>query len=320
VEGGAIGATYHSGRLFFQEDRWELGGRIAGALRQELDGTGSTFTFTRALGELQYETPPIAGVLRPSLRGSAALNDNQRPDLRLESYMYAAMEAGIHLVFTPVPLIRSSVGGGVQRRLLYSLEPVSGSTFTSSYSVAQTRSFAEAFLEITFDPETLRRDRHHRLGFDARVFGPAEPPGQSALHLGGWYQKMFPFRWHELWVELNGMSRTGWVLFPEEASMSGPLRGPFGDQYARKFGALDLEFRYSLVRDVFKLGLFHNLVAYGAIDRTTDKEKLTLADAFGLGIHALLIDEFQLDAWFGVGWSTLGSFDRGAALQIRQAF
>jgi hypothetical protein len=320
VEGGAIGATWHSGHLFFQDDRWELGGRIAGALRQELEGQGSNFTFTRALGELQYQSPAIAGVLRPSLRASAALNDNQRADLGLESYMYATLEAGLHLVFTPVLLVRSSVGGGIQRRMLYSLDPVTGSTFDSSYSVFQTRAFAEALLELTFDPQTLRRDRHHRLGLDARVYGPPEPPGQSALHLGVWYQKMFPFAWNELWVEVNGMSRTGRVLFPEEASMSGPLRGPFGDQYARKFASLDLEFRYSLMRDVLKLGLFHNLVAYGAIDRTTDREKATLADALGLGFHALLIDEFQLDAWFGVGWSTLGSFDRGGALQIRQAF
>ena len=320
VEGGAIGATYHSGRLFFQDDRWELGGRIAGALRQELEGQGSTFTFTRALGELQYQFPPIAGVLRPSLTGSAALNDNQRADLRLESYMYATLDGGLHLVFTPVPLLRSSVGGGIQRRMLYDVQPVTGSTVPSSYSVFQTRSFAEATLELTFDPETLRRDRHHRLGFDAKVYGPPDPPGQSALHLGAWYQKMFGFGWNELWVEVNGMSRTGWILFPEEASMSGPLRGPFGDQYARKFASLDLEFRYSLLRDVFKLGLFHNLVAYGAIDRNTDRESATLADSLGLGIHALLIDEFQLDAWFGVGWSTLGTFDRGGALQIRQAF
>src|SRR4051812_15688216 len=54
VEGGALGATYHSGRLIFQDDRWEAGGRIAGALRQPLSGSGSTFTFTRALGEFGY--------------------------------------------------------------------------------------------------------------------------------------------------------------------------------------------------------------------------------------------------------------------------
>jgi len=98
------------------------------------------------------------------------------------------------------------------------------------------------------------------------------------------------------------------------------LRGPFGNEYARKYGGLQLEFRYSLLRDAFKLGIFHNLAGYGAIDRVTQNEKLTFANAVGLGLHALLIDEFQLDAWFGVGWSTKGLFDQGGALAIRQAF
>src|SRR5207245_7687426 len=43
VEGGAIGATWRSGRLLLPDDRWEVGGRVAGALRQKLDETGSTF-------------------------------------------------------------------------------------------------------------------------------------------------------------------------------------------------------------------------------------------------------------------------------------
>ena len=132
---------------------------------------------------------------------------------------------------------------------------------------------------------------------------------------------MFPFGWNELWVEMRGVSRTGFVLFPEEASIGGEvLRGPFGNEYARRYGGLQLEFRYSLLRDVFKLGIFHNAVGYGAIDRVTNKDKLTGANAVGLGIHALIIDEFQLDAWFGVGWSTTKTFDQGAALAIRQAF
>jgi hypothetical protein len=98
------------------------------------------------------------------------------------------------------------------------------------------------------------------------------------------------------------------------------LRGPFGDVYARRVGGLQVEYRYSLLRDAFKLGFFHNLAGYGAIDRATDKEKLAFANSVGLGIHALLIDEFQLDAWFGVGWSTERRFGTGAALAIRQAF
>jgi hypothetical protein len=132
---------------------------------------------------------------------------------------------------------------------------------------------------------------------------------------------MFPFGWNELWLEVRGMSRSGFVVFPEEASVGGDvLRGPFGDVYSRKYGGLQLEFRYSLLRDVFKLGIFHNVAGYRAIDRSDKDTSATFANAVGLGIHALIIDEFQLDAWFGVGWSTQNAFDKGAALAIRQAF
>ena len=322
VEGGAIGATYHSGRLILPDDRWEIGSRVAGALRQRLDGSGSTFAFTRAFGELRYDAPSFTGVLRPSLRGRADLTDRQRPDLQLESFKFATFEGGVYLVFAPLPHVRTALGGGIERRSLFSVDPVPGrSMFSSSYSFKHSRRFAEASLELTFDPENIRRDRHHQFGVDARVYGPPQEGQDSALHLAGWYQKMFAFGWNELWVETRGLSRTGFVLFPEENSVGGAvLRGPFGDVYARRVGGLQLEYRYSLLRDAFKLGVFHNLAGYGAIDRNTDKEKLRFANSVGLGIHALLIDEFQLDAWFGVGWSTEHRFGTGAALAIRQAF
>jgi len=322
VEGGAIGATYHGGRLIFQDDRWDLGGRVAGALRQELDGSGSSFAFTRALGEIRYDAPSFTGVLRPALRARAELTDRQRPDLQIESYRFATFEGGVHLVFAPVAYVKTSLGGGIERRSLFNVEPVPGrSAFDSAYSFRHTRRCAEAALEITFDPENIRRDRHHVLGVDGRVYGPPQDGQDSALHLAGWYQKMFPFGWNELWVEVRGLSRTGFILFPEENSIGGAvLRGPFGDEYARRVGGLQLEFRYSLLRDAFKLGVFHNVAGYGAIDRATNAEKLTFANSLGLGVHALIIDEFQLDAWFGAGWSTAHRFGTGAALAIRQAF
>jgi hypothetical protein len=257
------------------------------------------------------------------LRARAEISDRQRSDLHLESFMFATLDGGVYLVFLPIPQIRTSLGGGVERRLLYSLDPVAGQTpvFSSSTDIAQTRQYVEAALELTFDPESIRRDRHHRFGIDARVYGPPHTGEDGALHITGWYQKMFAFGWNELWVEMQAVSRTGFVLFPEETSIGSRfLRGPFGSEYARKAAGIQLEYRYSLLRDVFKIGLFHNLAAYGAIDRITEKDKLSYANAVGLGLHLLLIDEFQLDAWYGVGWNRAGAFDKGGALAIRQAF
>jgi len=324
VEGGAIGATYYSGRLLFPQDRWKVDGRIAGELRQKLDGSGSDFAFTRATGEVVYEAPPLAGVVRPSLRARAELSDRQRADLHLESFMFATLDGGAYLVFLPIPYIRTALGGGVERRILYSLEPVGGQIpfFPSFTDIAQTRQYVEAALELTFDPESIRRDRHHRFGLNARVYGPPHTGENGALHITGSYQKMFAFGWNELWLELRAVSRTGFVLFPEETSIGGNdfLRGPFGSVYARKAAGVQLEYRHSLLRDVFKIGLFSNGTTFGAIDRVTGKDKLSFANSVGLGLHLLLIDEFQLDAWYGVGWDRSGAFDKGGALAIRQAF
>jgi len=322
AEGGGLGATWHSGRLFFEDDRWQVGGRVAGALRQRLDGTGSDFAFTRALGEAEYDAPSIAGVVRPSLRASADLSDRQRPDLGLESFMFTTLDAAAQILFVPIPHLRASLAAGVERRLLYSVEPGPGALFGPSYRFAQTRQYGEASITLTFDPSSLRRDRHHLLSVEARAYAAPRAGEARTIHLSAAYQKMFSLGWNELWVEARGMSRTGSVLFPEEGSIGGDvLRGPFGAEYARRYAGLELEYRYSLVRDVFKIGVFHTLAAFGVVDRTTNlDDKLGLANAVGLGAHALIIDEFQLDAYFGVGWSTHAKFDTGAALAIRQAF
>jgi len=324
LEGGGLGATYHSGRLLFIEDRFQLGGRVAGALRQRLDQPQSYFTFTRALGEAEYDAPPIAGALRPSIRARVDLTDRQRPDLHLESFMFAKLEGGLQLLLVPNQRVRAWLGVGEERRLLFSAQsetnvaPIAG----LQYAVAQNRVYGEAGLSLCFDPESLRLDRRHQLELGARLYGPPGSNDDGALHLSASYQKIWARGWNELWVEARGMSRTGYLLFPEEESIGGGdlLRGPFGTEYTHRLVALDVEYRYSLLRDVFKLGIFHNAVLYGALDRVASTEAAAVADALGLGVHALLIDEFQLDAWFGVGWSTGGKFDKGAALAIRQAF
>jgi hypothetical protein len=324
LEGGGVGATYRSGRLLSPDDRWQLEGRIAGALRQPLDASGAYFTFTRAVGSAEYDAPPIAGVLRPSLNARFDVSDRQRPDLNLESYRFAAMEAAAKLLLVPDPHLRASAGAGAERRLLFYVAPKAGGVPVPGpqYSAAQTRLFAETELTLVFDPEALRRDRHHQIDLTARLYARPGDADQGALSLIGSWRKMWPQGWNEIWAEAYGFARSGYILFPEEQSIGDTelLRGPFGTQYARHVLGVDVEYRYSLMRDVFKLGLFNHAALYGEIDRVTNGEIAALADVVGLGVHALMIDEFQLDAWFGFGWTQRGLFDKGAALAIRQAF
>ena len=135
------------------------------------------------------------------------------------------------------------------------------------------------------------------------------------------YQRRFPFGWHELWWQARGTLLAGGVLFPDEESIGSHLHGPFGgSDFARKLASTGLEFRYSLLRDVIKLGFFYDQVFFGAIDRTADVASLKSAGAGGPALHLLLADEFQIDAYLAFGWKTDGAADYAPSLVLRQVF
>ena len=261
-------------------------------------------------------------MLRPSILGRADLFDRQRPDLRLESFRFSTLQGQVQLLLLPIPGIRASIGAGVERRLLFNTEPQTGTTpvqgpqysipsaFITGISGQFYRQFAltiagatiiSLVVSLTLSPAMCA------LLLKPRARGRRVPLWQWPIV--GFFSI---FNW--------GFERLAKKVYEESIGGGDLLRGPFGAVYARRLTGLDLEYRFSLLRDVFKLGIFHNAVGYGAIDRATNKDKLAGANAVGLSLHALIIDEFQLDAWFGVGWSTGGAFSTGAALAIRQAF
>ena len=111
------------------------------------------------------------------------------------------------------------------------------------------------------------------------------------------------------------------MLFPDEESIGNHLNGAFGgSDFARKIGSTGFEFRYSLLRDIFKIGVFYDQAIFGAIDRGDARWSVRTAGAGGPSFHLLLADEFQIDVWFGLGWKSDGSADFAPALALRQVF
>jgi hypothetical protein len=321
IEGGGLGLTYHGGGLLGADDRFNVGGRIAGAVVTKLDGTTSSPQFTRGIFDASYETPAIANIVRPSMHVGFDLSDRQRFDLRYESFQFAVLDVGAQALFQIMPGFTASIGTGVTRRILYDVRPQANVVpALPPFDLAQTRQYGELSTELIFDPSNLRRDQHHSLYLATRVYNRPHDNEEGEIFGLARYQKVFQLNWNELWLEARGISRSGFVIFPEEESLGGDLRGTFVNEYARKLVSLDLEYRYSLMRDIFKVGVFHNLAGYGAINRTTNGERLSLANAFGLGVHALILDAFQLDAYYGFGFASGGKTDHGAALYIRQAY
>src|SRR5207245_8395230 len=109
----------------------------------------------------------------------------------------------------------------------------------------------------------IRRDHHHQLALGARLYGSPHSGDEGALHLSASYQKLWHLGWNELSLEARGISRTGFVVFPEEESIGGGdfLRGPFGAEYTRRLVALGVRYRLSLVPGVLQCGLCHAALA-----------------------------------------------------------
>jgi len=276
---------------------------------------------TRVLAQGQWLSPPVlTESLRPAVTVRGDLLSLQPSDLPLDSFHQATFAASFDAsVFRPRAMVAAGVG--IERRFLLSLVKASGANpLIDETPRAQTRPYVEAIAEVVFNPGELRTDRKHLLDFEARAY-TGSASSDKALWLRGAYQRRFPFAWHELWWQARGTLRAGGVLFPDEESIGSHLHGPFAlSDFARKLASTGLEFRYSLLRDVIKLGFFCDQVLFGAIDRTANVQSLKSAGAGGPALHLLLLDEFQIDVYVAVGWKTDGAADYAPSLVLRQVF
>jgi len=322
LQGGGLGLQYHNGGLLLRDDRWLTEGLVALAQRERLDIPSTYLVLSRLTGGAHYFGPALGERVRPELGVRADLLDRQRSDLGLESFRYFRLDSSLDAQIVAGRGLTFTAGLGFERRILFDLQSAAPLIpLVANSPRAQSRGHGDLTMRLVLTPGELRRDRREQLDLGLRVYLRAAPDRPNTVAVRGRYQRVFMMGWNELWVEGLASVLAGDVLFPDEEPVGGDaLRGPFSDEAARKLGAIDIEFRYSLWRDVFKLGFFHNTAVFGHINRTDDTETPRVADSFGLGIHALIIDQFQLDSWFGFGFASDGRFSHGAALAIRQAF
>jgi len=330
LEGGGVGIGYQGADLLQADDRFHLEGRVAGGLRDKLDGSGSAPVYTHANADLGWDGPPFHGV-RPTLHLAAEDINRQRADLNLESVQGATLTANVMAKMWPGKFLWITAAGGLERRFLFDAQqkscppppfpqcPIPAGT---PLSVAETRPFGELAGGWVFNPEELRRDRKHELSLQSRVYFPALQATGTAVRTDIRYRKLFPIGWHELWLTGRGIWLSGDVLYTEEQSLGGEgMRSVFSSVFVRRMGALGAEFRYSLLRDLFKVGFWDNVAAYGSIDRNNNSaETRSGANAVGVSLHALFIDEFQFDFYYGIGFHSGYAFGSGAALQLSQAY
>ena len=99
------------------------------------------------------------------------------------------------------------------------------------------------------------------------------------------------------------------------------LRGVFGDDYYMdRVGSLALEYRLSLTRDLFKLGIFHEAAVWRETRDAGRRPPIRYGNSFGPSFHALVMDVMQVDIYYAVGFTSDRRDDNGFVLRLKKAF
>jgi hypothetical protein len=319
-DGAALGVTYKGIGLLFGRDRWKVGTIVGFKMREELTLEKTVYpAISRAMAEWRWYSPPLGGKrLRPFLWLRSNLHSRQRGDIDVEIYYSERLESSLNLGYEVSRGLMINAGGGVQEKIIFGIEYVREPSPLEEHS--QFRPFIRGGIDFVFDTGEMRRDRRHRLKLFARQYWA---DGDKGLGLASFfYNKIFELGYHDLEVGGRGTWLWGEISPDEEETVGGRyLRGVYAGRYwVKKAGGINLEFRMSLARDLFKISVFTDVAVFAKQNLERDSEKVAVGNSFGPGMHILIMDLLQFNLYLGFGFSTDKEFDYGLSASLEKAF
>lgn len=340
---GGVGYSGFSG--LFDNDRYEVKTRVGfQILNTEFDSEKNPARIARASAEFNYYTPPLFGDVRSFFHFEADLQGRLREDLAIDNYYYLPLTGSLNFSIDFLGMVNLSIGAGAQGRLLFGVDrgDVSELTLAPDDTVEEVemliddliagtpdrevRYFLDFSAVLEFNREELRLDRRHRLALHGRFLGRGGDGGTSRLRaiteIQGEYQKVFLFGWDEWWLRANGAHIWGTVPFYNDYSIGrGFIRGVFSSEvFIRRVFAVSTEYRLSLNRDYVKMSLYNDFAVFQRLDVRRESQGVGVADSFGLGLHVLIYDAFQLNTYVSLGFDQELGFDLGISARIEKAF
>jgi hypothetical protein len=327
--GIGIGGRYRWKDILQDGDRGQIHFRFGAALRGAVDPIdgGSRLVNSEDYLSARWLSKPWGGLssgLRMTITAHEDLWTLQRPDLLLELYRINTIEFGAGAGAQLTREFSLYFTLGVQRRWIFNVDPVQGTTpskdVTDVRAVAN-RGFLRATSQYTFNPGEIRQDLRDWLQLDLDAYQPSSAHTQGYFHFDLQGRKIFQIGWHELRVGGRITGEGGDVLYVDEIPLSDHMRIGFGlSKYTKRLGSTSVEFRYSLLRDKVKVGVFTDLGVWRHLPRVDPGERAELAGSSGGGLFFFVFDELQIDAFYGVGWATDHYLQPGFALAIKEAF
>ncbi len=339
TDGLELGVNYMREGLLLNNDRARFAVSGGAGLRNRLTNNVIYPDFSRTAFDVRWYSPALFADVRPALILKGDLVARQEIDklIQLENYFAGTASGAFNISAVVRQGFTVSVGAGVQWRRIWGLERSEGTiTPPTVHFSEQVRAFFEGKFDLVFDPANNRTDRWHSFAAEAVTFAPGSvfragrltDPWFGSVHFR--YQNVIPFGWHDLWIRARGRSLFGDVSFHDEDSVAEYNHGIFGNKFIRRGVSAEVEFRFSITRDLFKISIFHSIFAFGEV---TDRgqyidgvpvlsyaETPRLGTAIGPGFHALIEGMFQLDIYGSFGVLNNGKFSANATLNLNKVF
>ena len=339
--GYGIGGRYRWKDLIQDGDRWQMHFRVGAAPRSRLDGTGSYFVSSDDYVSgrwLSRAWDSSKSGLRMTIAPHVEMLSLQRGDpmLHVEQYRIGTIELGTGAGAQLTPEYYMYLTTGFQRRFIFDLQnssnpqarpvgspppaPLPVAPDVASVPSVSNRAFLRLNTGYTFNPDELRQDLKNGVTLQLDAFRPfTTDSGFFRFDLQG--HQLFFFGWNELRLGGHVTAEAGDVWFVDEIPLESHLRIGFPLQkFTQRVGSVSLEFRYSLLRDKIEIGAYNDIGVWRHLPRDDPKQSPELAGSAGAGAFFFVFDELQIDAYYGIGWSSDGPLNPGIALSIKEAF
>ena len=311
---------YRWASTILERDRLEVFPEVGLRLQDVFqDGQGRRF-FSRAGASVRWLSPPLGGnEIRPFVWPRFLYISRQRRDLGIRRYDFVEAEPTLGIKIPIVPQFEIRLVTGLQYRDLLGLAE-SDDPRPRANPFDEARALFEAKLRLRIGLSEMRIARRHHIDLSARLLSTFSE--RELFHGQVVYQKAFGIGYDDFRIRLDAESLFGTVVFTDEIRVGDHLRGLYGDTfYTSRIATLRLEYAFSIVREVFKLGVFHDGAVFEGVDRGTGGTFTRVANSFGPGAHTVIFDAFRLSIYGAFGFmSNGGPTEAGVFVEVDQLF
>ncbi len=318
--------AYNDSDLVFAGDRLDTEARIGFRLDDDISTSSNPIGLSRMQAAIELHSPPFGEFVSTFIRLDANLFARLRRDLNVANYYYAPLDASVNAAAQATSSMRISLGVGVEERFLFGIDPVEGEEVVPLVEETERedlRIFATGEIDFEFARDDLRLDRRHHLQLRGRHLTAGHLSRANVItKLFLEYENMWALGYDEFHIGVNGAHIFGKPFFYDELSIGdGFLRATFGnDIFLKRALGASVEYRVSLSRDTVKISIFDDVAAYQDLDALREPGDLKAATVFGLGLHVLLLDAFQLNTYAGLGIAPGRELGFGVAVSVLRAY